>query len=201
MAQFADLIREIALDVPGCPDFLIEKEIRNAAIQFCEESEVYTYQVTGTTVADNDSYSMTFPADTRLVSILSATVDDRPVKGITELSQFHNPHVGTGRPEQFYEVGGDIVFVPTPSTDVTYTILVSLKPTRAATSLDDAIAEDWYKAIVNLALHSLTMMPERTWTSPVQSQAAYMVYQQELNKAKSRRAGRQRVVRKTKFKW
>ena len=201
MALFVDLVREISLDVPGCPDFLVEPEILNAAIAFCEESEVYTAQLTGTTVAGDDTYTVVTPTDTKLVSLLAVNIDNKPVNGMTEISRFYNPEKRTGTPTEFYARDNSFVFVPTPNKVMDYLLLVSLKPTRTADGLDDNVTDDWYKAITQLALHNLTVIPERAWTSPVIAQTAFMTYQQELSKAKLRRAGRQRVVRKTRFAW
>ncbi len=45
MASFDSLITEVLPYVPGCPDSLIETNLRSATIELCEKSKAFTFDL------------------------------------------------------------------------------------------------------------------------------------------------------------
>ena len=41
MASYSSLVKEVLPYVPLCPDLLVERNLRSAAIEFCERSKAY----------------------------------------------------------------------------------------------------------------------------------------------------------------
>jgi hypothetical protein len=203
LETFNTLTNEIALDVPGCPDFLIAKEIKKAAIQFCEESKVYSYTATGVTVVDDNSLLPVLPAETRFSHITNIKVDGKPVYPKSKNDFFSvTDDAKTGRPQYFYEEAGVIYFYPTPNDAYGVKINAVIKPSRNATGIEAHILDDWLEAISQLAIFNLTTMPERTWTDANIAKKAMTIYQQQLSKAtKQANLGKTNVARKVKFSW
>ena len=59
---------EVLVDVPGCPDIVAVNAVRNAAIDFCEKSQVWQYDFTAkvSLVAAQAVYALTPPTGARV---------------------------------------------------------------------------------------------------------------------------------------
>ena len=70
---YETLLSEIIPMVPGCPDTLIETNIRAAVIELCEKSGVYQAELDPvTTVANIYEYGLTPPSGTVVHRIMWA---------------------------------------------------------------------------------------------------------------------------------
>jgi len=199
MAIYAELATEIRMYLPGCPDFLINKEIRNAAIKFCEETHVFTETATVTTRPSVSTYLIPTVEEAVLVTLKNAKRQGKPLTAVAN-DQF--PGDGKqGKPELFTERGKEIVFYPTPVESEELVFNYVVKPSRESTEFPDHIAEDYYSGITSFALYRLAMMPERTWTSPQLAAEHYATYKSQVIQAKSKAQGQVNKVRVAKFGW
>jgi hypothetical protein len=134
--------------VPGCPDTLIENNIRSAAIEFCEKTGVYQAELDPvTTVANIYEYDLEPPSGTVVHKVM--WVDN------------------AGTPQYFVKNSQSLFWlVPVPqATSPSSTVLrVQLKPTHTSTACDDDVMTDYREAIINGALTRLLRMPSREWT-------------------------------------
>jgi len=70
-----------------------------------------------------------------------------------------------GKPTHYWMVNDTSVrLFPIPDTEYGVSISVALKPSRAATGVDDWVYESWADAIVSGAVHRLAQIPEKDWT-------------------------------------
>ena len=76
VASFDSLITDVLPYVPGCPDSLIELNIRAAAIELCEKSKAFTFDLDPiTTISGTYEYEFDQPSGTDVHQILWATYD------------------------------------------------------------------------------------------------------------------------------
>jgi hypothetical protein len=70
MASYESLVKEILPYVPGCPDSVVESNLRAATIEFCEKTKAYTYDVDPiTTISGVYEYDFDQPVGTSVHSI------------------------------------------------------------------------------------------------------------------------------------
>jgi hypothetical protein len=199
MATFAELATEIRMYLPGCPDFLLHKEIRTAAIKFCEESHVWAQTSTLTTEAGINSYPIPTGEDAVLVTLKNASMS---TKQLIPVANDQLPNDGkAGKATHYTERAKEIVLYPTPVSADEITFNFVIKPSRYSSEIADHIADDYYAPITSYALYRLAMMPERTWTSPNLAAEHFAVYQNGVIVAKAKAQGQVNKVRTAKFSW
>lgn len=133
------------------------------------------------------------PTNRALVHVWHLTFEGKPVERKTEdqldlefeeaqdryayLFYHHHAYAGfdsddwrtakTSRPRYFYEKRPDkvrLVGIPTTAITDGLEIEIILKPTRAATAVDDFVIEDYYKTLAHGALAELLALPKKPWT-------------------------------------
>lgn len=175
MATLDQFLQEVMPDVAGCPVQIAENAIRNAAIEFAEMSRVWRAQLPDiTTVALQNTYTPTPPADSRILGIHKIISNDREIALWTlpneQLDRFKTPDTPTE--PQWYNA-------PTPDTlrlfpdpddnggqNYVLNIWAVLEPTRSATTLPDFMYDDWAEPIAHGAKARLCAMKGRSWSQP-----------------------------------
>jgi len=190
--SYETLLPEILPMVAGCPDTLIENNIRASAIDFCERSGAYQLELDPiTTVANIHEYDLEAPSGTTVHKIMWATFDGKDLEPIsTNLLEQRKPNWrdadNAGKPEYYVKQSSSLVWlVPTPNvTMVSSTILrAQLKPTHSSTACDEQIMNEYRDAIVNGALFRLLRMPNQDWYDPSGAQMYGALYAEAITKA------------------
>lgn len=192
---FSEFLSGILVDVPGCPDFAIEREVRNAAIQLCRRSLAWRKQMAPiTVVANTGAYSLVSPdAQSRVVKIYDVTLStpssDPAIAQpdirilLPKTVQYLDSLNPTWRQSQAQALAASYLsIVPTlfytqdsPDTILlagipvlagSMTILASLVPTLTATGVDSWVAEQHYEGIIHGAKARLMAIPQKPWTDP-----------------------------------
>jgi hypothetical protein len=79
---------------------------------------------------------------------------------------------GAGQPCVVTQLTPDkFIVLPTPDTTYELRMFLALKPRRTATAMDEVIFEELEDAIFHRAIYTLTLMPNKPWSSA--EQAAY----------------------------
>ena len=87
MASFESLVKDVLPYVPGCPDSLIQTNIRSAAIELCEKSKAFTFDLDPiTTISGEYEYEFDQPSGTEVHQILWATYDGNDLDPISPRS-------------------------------------------------------------------------------------------------------------------
>lgn len=168
MAKFADLVPLTRSETPLVPDFTVENAIRRAAIQFCEQSLAYRARMTPINYTAKNKITLP-PYDEAIVfRIINARVGTNRLKIVTvaDLDDI-NPnwesdvgsaatHIALINPTQAYL---------TPKGNGPLYLTVALKPSTAATEIEDFVYEEWSEAFMHGALSRLLQMPEKPWTN------------------------------------
>lgn len=209
MASYESFLPDIIPMVPGCPDTLIENNIRSATIELCEKAEVYQRELDPiTTVEGIYEYDLEAPSGTSVDQILWATYEGNDLEPITSaLLEQRRPKWRlasySGTPEYFVQQSRTAFYLaPIPDTTKASSLQVRavLKPTHRSTSCDDDIMNDYKDTIVNGTLFRLLRMPSKDWTDYAGAQVYATLFNQLLTEAKERGKGlNARVVRKVRY--
>jgi hypothetical protein len=170
------MVPGILIDLPACPDMLAERELKNAAIDFCKRAGVWRTQLAAIAVAVNDnSFALASPvATTRVVRALDVLyvigTDKKRLDPITvpELNEsYPNWKITQGSISKFtQEVPDALLTDRMADTAGTLEILASIAPTQASTGFDDWVAEEFYEAIQHGALKRAMEIPGKEWSNP-----------------------------------
>jgi hypothetical protein len=206
---YESLLPELIPMVPGCPDSLIETNIRSAVIELCEKSGVYQAELDPvTTVAGLYEYDLEPPANTVVQKILWVVHKGKDLEPITTgLLEQRKPSWRDsdkrGEPEYFVKPSQALFWlVPVPNeTIVSSTVLrVQLKPTHTSTACENEIMDDYRDTIVNGALFRLLRLPSKEWTDYAGAQVYGSLFQQGIKDAETKaRHGDMPIARKVRY--
>jgi hypothetical protein len=167
----------IAPSIPGAPKHVVIKAIRDAVIEFCDESGIVRRTLPNVVVSAGVTTAvLTVPNNERICRVQSLTVEG------------YNQVLTT---KDYLLDVATIKFTNPVVTDATLIPVVSVKPTRSATECDDILYEDWSLAIEYGAIAVLQMMSGRDWYNPQSAAVNETQFRKFINKAKhNARTGR-----------
>lgn len=73
--RYEDLVRDVSLDVPGCPRHLVDRAIKNAARELCVKSSVWREWIAFPAVANKTAYNLSPSSDAEIERIVSVQVE------------------------------------------------------------------------------------------------------------------------------
>lgn len=152
--------------VDGCPTIVISQAITRAAIMFCAKTGVWRYDhPTVTATEATKDYAFAPPTDTKVERVMSAQLDGEPleVKNATDMLGVSFWQTETGDASNLV-VLNDSQFRLYPIGSGAIDMVVTLKPLRAATTIDDDIFEAHVDAIADGALAILMAYPKKKWS-------------------------------------
>lgn len=206
---YESLLPEILPMVPGCPDTLIENNIRSAVIELCEKSGIYQAELDPvTTVNGIFEYDLEAPNQTAVHKIMWVVHEGRDLEPIsTNLLEQRKPKWRDrdyfATPEYYIKQSQSIFWlVPVPNeTKASSTVLrVQLKPTHTSTACEDDVMNDYRDAIVAGALFRLLRLPSKDWTDYSGAQVYGSLFNEHINSAERRaRHADEGVARKVKY--
>jgi len=188
---YSTLVPEILPEVLGCPDTTIERAIRDASIELCENALIYT--------VDQDPVSITkgltevdldIPTGTRLVQVLRAMLGQNQLSRMSREDLFASGRAwqtDTGRPLVItYSSETAIRLVPIADQSLTEKLYLrfAVAPLRASTSIPDAIAERFYKEISYGARSNLLIIPGQPWSNPQLGMAHRSAFERGMREAR-----------------
>jgi hypothetical protein len=174
--------------VPGCPEIVIVQHLQEAAVDFCERSGVWRYDLESDFTSKSLSdYEVFLPNNTTLENILVLYLNDSPLTKVVDSYHFTSSGAGNGRPS-YYSIYQDsfVRFYPTPDAKYTFGGVATIKPSLDATGVEDFIYNTHGRAIACGALGKLLNIPGKEWTNP--ELAAY--YRMKFDKAADDALGR-----------
>ena len=157
--------------VPGCPDTLIENNIRAAVVELCDKASVYQAELDPvTTVSGLFEYDLEPPSGTSVRKILWATHKGKDLEPTTTtLLEQRLPkwREDSGVPEYFIQQNSaTFILAPIPSVTIVGSTIVRavLRPTHTSTSCDNDVMNDYRDTIINGALFRLLRIPNKDWS-------------------------------------
>jgi hypothetical protein len=187
---YSALVTEILPEVLGCPDFTIERAVRDAAVEFCETTLAYTVDQDPTPVIPNVAeVDLDIPRDTRLVQVLRAQIGRVPLERISRDDLFNSGRDwknDKGRPQAItFETERSVRLVPTPDQRLAEPLFLrfAVAPTMASSSIPDAIGERYFRDLVYGAKAKLLMMAEQPWANPPLANLCRSLFERGMREA------------------
>lgn len=190
--EWYDLTPELSLLVPHCPEPTQVVELRRAARQFCQDTQVWVRPVELWVVPGVDRYEVPTPDSKASVIELEWLSFDGKFLQARNTSQLTDApgHAPAGRPEEFYQYPGDeVVLAPVPDKQYQLAGSVVLQPRMASETLPEWLGNQWGDAIISLAAARLAAIPMKTWSQPAVAQAQMGLYTDMVRKAKAQKTG------------
>lgn len=169
-------------DVPGVAQALASRALCDAAIEFCEKTCLWIYDCDPwSAVANINTYDWAPPANSLVVKPLQiwyqTNVPQSP-------GQYPGWRLVPKTPDELSDLYGDwermygeplyythttprsVIFVPGPliAYPNAFRAKVALKPTRAATGIDNLFLEEYAEALANGAKAKLFAMKKKPWS-------------------------------------
>ncbi|OGT02161.1 MAG: hypothetical protein A2143_00765 [Gallionellales bacterium RBG_16_57_15] len=185
---FTTLYDEVLADVPGVPQPVALNAIRNAAIELCEKSGVWSWTAAAmNSVALQASYAFVPEADTEVVGVVAAWYNGVQILPRTgaqleaEVSITGSGfvvgtpwHKQSGTPKYFtIERADQFILSPYPTEALAAAIemKLTLKPTRTATGMEKWVMDKHFETIAHGAKAKLCAMHSKPWSNA--DQASY----------------------------
>ena len=206
MASFESLVKDVLPYVPGCPDSLIQTNIRSAAIELCEKSKAFTFDLDPiTTISGEYEYEFDQPSGTDVHQILWATYDGHDLDPISPRSlelNYPDWRDKTGTPTVYLQKTVNTFWlVPVPNDGKELLINVALKPTRTTNNIDTEFSNTYRDGIIYGTIFRLLRIPQKEWTDPIASADYFNLFQAEIADAELKgRGGDTGVKRTVKYK-
>lgn len=184
---------EVLPEVPGCLQAVALNAIRNAAIELCQKTGVYQLDHTAiNAVINTPTYAFAPATGTVVVKVLQAFYNNIEITPKTpdELKAIYSTsdwRTRTGTPLYYtQEDEQNIRLVPMPDASLTGAIKlrVSLKPTRASTTIIDRIFEEYLEAIKNGALYRLKISKNKPYTDEAGAAQCFSFFNTEIDTTK-----------------
>lgn len=198
MTAYTAWLDETMPDLPGALQAMVINAIRNSAIEFCEKTDIYIYQHPAIdAVLNTPTYAFVPPASTLVAKVLQVfynglelipkTPDElKSIYGIWNSTDWRDR---TGAPRYYTQDDErNIRLVPMPDASLTGAIKlrVSLKPTRASTTIEDRIYEEYLEAIKYGALYRMKSLLNKPYSDPNGAVASFNLFNQSVDAAKDK---------------
>lgn len=189
MTPVEDFLPGVLPLVPGCPIPVATHAVVNAAILFCEDSNVVRESLDSFVTSPGQArYELDVPAQQSTARILQVTVNGRAI-GMYPVSQAPAQRPGIATPTVAYTSMQDgileVVMHPTPDRTYDVAVEVALRPSRKATRVNSTLFEDWYRAICHGAVAEIAAIPDQPFSNPPLAMHASSMFLRETTKAKN----------------
>lgn len=198
MASYDDFLPYVLPDLPGCAEIVAVQQIRNTVIDFCEKSLVVQVDLDPVTLlAGQADYDLEPPANRLVTKVIGLFYknDLLPPSAQDDVQRatFYNPNAinadSRSNPTTWMQKDTktfSVFPVPKDKENNAITIRAAIKPTRASTSCDDVIFEDYAEYIGAGAKARLMIVPNKSYTNPNLVMTQNQLYMQGVNMARQR---------------
>lgn len=172
MSSIDDFLPYLQPGLRRAPYPALAQALRSAMIEFCERSGLMRQTLDPIDVVEGTaSYDLPEPTDHNIVTPVSVLYDSVPVHPTSESkADFIAPSWRTNELLYRYRMEGrtTVKLLWSPDQDITGGLIVrvSLRPTRDADALDDALYRDWAEVLAAGAAARLREMPGEPWSNP-----------------------------------
>lgn len=178
---FTEFYDEVMPSIPGATPALVLNAIRNAAINFCEQTKVWVIDNDPIlSIANEPHYDLDSSSTYEPVILMCAWYDERKLipKTPGDLDvMYTNWPSRSGAPEYItQEKPSEIILVPYPSSSgSSITAKIAVKPKSTSTGIEKWIGEKYLEGIAHGALAKMMAMPSKPW-----SDGATSLYHKDL---------------------
>ncbi len=185
--KYSDLSIYIRPEVQGAPEFLIERSVRDSAVEFCQRTDIYIPEPeTLTIIKGVNEYAVTLPTGTELNHIIDVYNNKTPLQptSYSELLMRLGDETERGTPKYYSQRdNADFYLAPIPDVADTLRVVYSVKPTSTSTSIPDTIGKENREAIVHGALYRLQMMSGQPFSNGGAAQMNNQLFEKAVGRA------------------
>lgn len=186
MKTWDALFPDILPQVLGCPEPTVERHILRAAQDFCAKTLVWRVDLAEVTTLAQASQTITLPDLSEAVKLVGASWNGEvlpiEVADATPAADRIAGNVGDRRIVT-YDLRTFTV-MPTPAAGVVIGLTACLKPSDAATGLEDHIMDRFGAIIADGALATLLTINKAEWANTGLALDRRTAYERERNKVK-----------------
>lgn len=182
LSAFSPYVRP---DVDGAPVPLVEDAILDGCRRFALDTWLITSDVTIPTVASTQSYTVTAAALTEILGVKTISIDGATPIEPTQEDTARRYVQASGDPGCFWFKNNLLWVYPTPDSVVSMAVEAVIRPTTAATTVDDKFVE-YREAIAAWAKYSLMSMVGKPWSNTQEAEFFYRVYLRRVGEEKIR---------------
>tara|TARA_Y100001937_G_C7055852_1_gene301355 strand:- start:168 stop:791 length:624 start_codon:yes stop_codon:yes gene_type:complete len=166
--KYLDIADHVRTEASGCPDFVIERAVRDSVIEFCIKTDVYRLDPEDIQVIDGiDEYDLTIPVGTELNHIIDIYRGRHSLTPVsyTRLLEVTGDGSDKGVPQYYSQLDNTVFYLgPVPNKNETLKVFYSVKPTSTSRSIPDTIGKEHREALVHGTLYRLQMMANQPWS-------------------------------------
>lgn len=169
MAALVDFARYVRPEVPMCPEIQILDAILHAGIEFCRRTKIAQDTVDLVTVVDQPAYDLTtllatgFETSEIIAVRRSGAENLEPTSQEDALEELELTENGT--PHAYYLKDRELYLVPTPDAIETLSVVLSVRPSEAATTLPDELYRRFREEIAAGAKARLMLQAAQPWAN------------------------------------
>ena len=191
--KFTDFSASVRPEVQGCPDFMIERAVRDSSIDFCQRTGAYIPEPEFILISNGvNEYEVTVPAGAELNYIIDIFANRTRLNPVSYPELLGKIGDGTqkGAPKYYSQRDNTQFYLaPIPETADSLQVIYSLKPSSTSSSIPDFIGKENQEAISQGALYRLQMMQGQPFTNPNAASMNKQLYDKQVG----------RVVRQVKY--
>jgi hypothetical protein len=179
--KYLDLSPYIRAEAQGVPDFILERSVRDSAIDFCIATDVFRPEPEDVIItAGITEYALTIPVGTELNHIIDVYRDREKLTPVSysRLLEITGDGSEKSTPKVYSQRDNKEFFLaPVPAVSEKLKILYSLKPSSTSSSIPDTVGKEYREALIHGALYRLQMMPDQIWSNMNQAQGNKMLFE------------------------
>jgi len=180
--RFLEIAEYVRPEAHGAPDFLVERAIRESAIDFCVKTDVYRLEPEDFLVIPSiTEYELSIPAGTELNHIVDIYRNKQTLQPVsyTRLLEITGDGTSKGKPNYYSQRDNTQFYLAlTPNERETLKALYSLKPSPSSLSIPDTIGEEYKEPLVHGAIYRLQMMTSQPWSNMGAAQSNKALFDQ-----------------------
>jgi len=192
-ARFDSLLPDVLPEVDTCPDFTAEKELRRAAIEFCDLSGILRKKSDPiNVVANKSSYQAQSISESMVLGIIRVKYNGVMIFPITE-DKLDTENPGwesvTGSQPTHYILTDTrtIRLYPIPTEALTRGLVIesTYRPKRDADGMDDLILDEYADTLVSGALYRLFSMSSKPWADRNEARRHEIIFRRGISEARA----------------
>lgn len=193
--RFDDMLHLVEPYVPFASKDQMVDALRQSAIEFCKETQVWVYEHDPiTTLADISTYDLDCPCDGQVVRIMQAFFENcemAPVSLDSVPKKFgYNWQTREGDPRYYlHDVPGEVIVVPRPTerTSNAITLRIAVAPTQTSDEIDTDVYNQWGETLAHGARARLHETPDQMYSDTAQADRNWALFNHGKGRAKIER--------------
>lgn len=198
MVPFTELAETMLSESGGCPEMILERQLRNTAIEFLAETEIWQDRRIIATEPKVGDYTLTVSSDETIHKLTYCAVDGKELLQTVPQRTFMQHGIS-----QWYFLRDDILHIrpfELIKGDIEVELILTIN--RLADGIPDHVANRWTEALQKGALARTLSMATTPWYDPRSAQVYFAQYGEMA--ARARREGTRSThsrIRTTRFSW